>query len=36
MTPKSAPNRRNVKSGSDAATDAHERHKDYLNETEIA
>lgn len=35
MTPKSTPNRRNVKSGSDAATDAHERHKDYLNETEI-
>jgi type 1 fimbriae regulatory protein FimB len=28
--------RRNVKSGSDAATDAHERRKDYLNETEIA
>lgn len=28
--------RRNVKSGSGVATDAHERRKDYLNETEIA
>jgi type 1 fimbriae regulatory protein FimB/type 1 fimbriae regulatory protein FimE len=36
MDSKSMPNRRNVKSGLDAATDAHERHKDYLNETEIA
>ena len=36
MTPKSVPNRRNVKSRSDAATDAHERPKDYLNEAEIA
>ena len=36
MDSRSAPKRRNVKSGSDAATDAHERHKDYLNETEIA
>ena len=36
MASRSVPNRRNVKSGSDAATDAHERHKDYLNETEIA
>ena len=30
------PKRRNVKSGSDVATDAHERRKDFLNETEIA
>jgi len=29
-------NRRNVKSDSAAATDAHERRKDFLNETEIA
>ena len=36
MDTRSAPKRRNVKSDSDAATDAHERHKDYLNETEIA
>ena len=36
MDSRSAPKRRNVKSDSDAATDAHERHKDYLNETEIA
>src|SRR5512135_1553980 len=36
MTPKSVPSRRNVKSGSDTATDAHERPKDYLNETEVA
>src|SRR3974390_681818 len=36
MGSRAAPKRRNVKSGSDAATDAHERHKDYLNETEIA
>lgn len=36
MASRSVPNRRNVKSGSDAATDARERHKDYLNETEIA
>jgi type 1 fimbriae regulatory protein FimB/type 1 fimbriae regulatory protein FimE len=36
MGSKSVPNRRNVKSSSDAATDAHERRKDYLNETEIA
>ena len=28
--------RRNVKSGSAVATDAHERRKDFLNETEIA
>jgi site-specific recombinase XerD len=31
-----ASNRRNVKSGSAAATDAHERRKDFLDETEIA
>ena len=31
-----ASNRRNVKSGSGVATDAHERHKDFLNETEMA
>ncbi|MFO0949701.1 MAG: tyrosine-type recombinase/integrase [Isosphaeraceae bacterium] len=36
MTPKPTSNRRNVKSSSDAATDAHERPKDYLNEAEIA
>ena len=30
-----ASNRRNVKSGSAAATDAHERRKDFLDETEI-
>jgi hypothetical protein len=36
MTPKSVPGRRKVKSGSDTATDAHERPKDYLNEAEIA
>ncbi|MBV8317525.1 MAG: tyrosine-type recombinase/integrase [Planctomycetaceae bacterium] len=35
MTPESAPNRRIVKSGSAAATDAHERSKDYLSEAEI-
>jgi site-specific recombinase XerD len=35
MTPKSASNRRNVKSSADTATDAHERPKDYLNEAEI-
>jgi hypothetical protein len=29
-------NRRNVKSNSAAAADAHERRKDFLNETEIA
>jgi len=27
--------RRNVKSGSGAVTDAHERHKDFLNEAEV-
>src|SRR5512135_806912 len=31
-----ASNRRNVKSGSGVAADAHERHKDFLNETEMA
>jgi type 1 fimbriae regulatory protein FimB len=31
-----ASNRRNVKSGSAVATDAHERRKDFLDETEIA
>jgi len=31
-----ATNRRNVKSGSGVATDAHERRKDFLTETEIA
>src|SRR4051795_3921712 len=31
-----ASNRRNVKSGSGVATDAHERPKDFLNETEMA
>ena len=36
MTPRPMPNRRNVKSGPDVATDAHERPKDYLNEAEIA
>lgn len=36
MTPRPMPNRRNVKSGSDVATDAHERPKNYLNEAEIA
>jgi site-specific recombinase XerD len=36
MTPKTVSNRRNVKSRSDATTDAHERRKDYLNEAEIA
>ena len=36
ITPKSVPDRRNVKSRSDAAADAHERPKDYLNEAEIA
>ena len=30
------PKRRNVKSGSAIATDAHERGKDFLNETEMA
>lgn len=35
VTPESVPNRRIVKSGSDAATDAHERPKDYLNEAEV-
>ena len=30
-----AANRRNVKSGSAGVTDAHERRKDFLNETEI-
>jgi type 1 fimbriae regulatory protein FimB len=32
----SLPKRRNVKSGSAIATDAHERSKDFLNETEMA
>jgi type 1 fimbriae regulatory protein FimB len=36
MDSTSSARRRNVKSGSDVATDAHERRKDYLNETEIA
>lgn len=36
MASRSAPNRRNVKSGSDAAADVRERPKDYLNEAEIA
>ncbi|MFO0887944.1 MAG: tyrosine-type recombinase/integrase [Isosphaeraceae bacterium] len=35
MTPSPTSNRRNVKSGFDVATDAHERPKDYLNEAEI-
>jgi site-specific recombinase XerD len=34
LTP--ATNRRNVKSDSCVVIDAHERHKDFLNETEIA
>src|SRR5512135_3113939 len=36
MDSTSLPKRRNVKSGSAVATDAHERRKDFLNETEIA
>ena len=36
MDSKSPPKRRNVKSGSAVATDAHERRKDFLNETEMA
>jgi type 1 fimbriae regulatory protein FimB len=36
MDSTSASNRRNVKSGPAVATDAHERPKDFLNETEIA
>ena len=32
----SLPKRRNVKSGSGVAADAHERRKDFLNETEMA
>ena len=36
MDSTSPPKRRNVKSGSAIATDAHERRKDFLNETEMA
>jgi integrase len=36
MNSKSPPKGRNVKSGSVVATDAHERRRDFLNETEIA
>jgi len=36
MDSTSLPKRRNVKSGSAVATDAHERRKDFLDETEIA
>jgi len=36
MDSKSPPKRRNVKSRSAVATDAHERRKDFLGETEIA
>lgn len=36
MRSTSLPNRRNVKSSSAVVTDAHERRKDFLNETEIA
>ncbi len=36
MGSRSVPKRRNVNSGSGIATDAHERDKDFLNETEIA
>jgi type 1 fimbriae regulatory protein FimB len=36
MDSKSLPKRRNVKSGSAVATDAHERRKDFLNEIEVA
>jgi integrase len=36
MDSKSLPNKRNVKSGSGVSTDAHERRKDFLNETEMA
>jgi type 1 fimbriae regulatory protein FimB len=36
MASRSVPNRRNVKSGSDAAADVRERPKDYLNEAEVA
>src|SRR3954447_15084835 len=36
MGPQSPPKGRNVKSGSAVATDAHERPKDFLNETEMA
>jgi type 1 fimbriae regulatory protein FimB len=36
MDSKSLPKGRNVKSGSGVATDAHERRKDFLNETEMA
>jgi type 1 fimbriae regulatory protein FimB len=36
MNSTSLPKRRNVKSGSAVATDAHERRKDFLNDTEMA
>jgi integrase len=36
MNSTSLPKWRNVKSGSSVVTDAHERRKDFLNETEIA
>ena len=36
MVSKALPKRRNVKSGSGVAADAHERRKDFLNETEMA
>src|SRR3954469_8619962 len=36
MDSRSPPKGRNVKSGSAVATDAHERRKDFLNETEMA
>jgi len=36
MNSKALPKRRNVKSCSGATTDAHERRKDFLNETEMA
>ena len=36
MDSSSLPKRRNVKSGSAIATDAHERRKDFLTETEMA
>ena len=35
MPPATAPNRRNVKSGPQAAADAHERAKDFLTPGEI-